>query len=77
MKDYFGNEIHMGDTILFSGRKSRNHPVSFDESVVTEFKGNTKVLVGGYYLNDYRFGYDVINLTALGIRPRKEVKSNE
>lgn len=37
MKDYFGNEIHIGDTILFSGRNSRGYRASFDECIVTQF----------------------------------------
>ena len=80
MKDYFGNEIHIGDTILFSGRNSRGYRASFDECVVTELKGNSKVLVKAApyaFLNDYRMSDNVINLTALGLRPRQEVKDNE
>lgn len=66
MTDYFGNEIHIGDTILFSGRNSRGYRASFEECVVTQFK---KVLVDTYYDN-YRMSDNVINLTALGLRPR-------
>lgn len=69
MTDYFGNEIHIGDTILFSGRNSRGYRASFEECVVTKFKGNAKVLVDTYY-DDYRMSDNVINLTALGLRPR-------
>lgn len=69
MTDYFGNEIHIGDTILFSGRNSRGYRASFEECVVTKFKGNAKVLVDDYY-DDYRMSDNVINLTALGLRPR-------
>lgn len=76
MKDYFGNEIHIGDTILFSGRNSRGYRASFDECVVTQFKGNAKVLVDSYY-GDCRMSDNVINLTALGLIPRQEVKDNE
>lgn len=73
MKDYFGNEIHIGDTILFSGRNSRGYRASFDECVVTEFKGNSKVLVKAApytFQNDYRMSDNVVNLTALGLRQR-------
>lgn len=78
MKDYFGNEIHIGDMILFSGRNSRGYRASFDECVVKEFKGNAKVRVDDhYYCNDYRMSDNVINLTALGLRPRQEVKDND
>lgn len=76
MKDHFGNEIHIGDTILFSGRNSRGYRASFEECVVTKFKGNAKVLVDTYY-DDYRMSDNVINLTALGLRSRQEVKSDE
>lgn len=69
MTDYFGNEIRIGDTILFSGRNSRGYRASFEECVVTKFKGNAKVLVDTYY-DDYRMSDNVINLTALGLRPR-------
>ena len=69
MTDYFDNEIHIGDTILFSGRNSRGYRASFEECVVTQFKGNAKVLVDTYY-DDYRMSDNVINLTALGLRPR-------
>lgn len=77
MKDYFGNEIQIGDTILFSGRNSRGYRASFDECVVKEFKGNAKVRVDDYYCNDYRMSDNVINLTALGLRSRQEVSENE
>jgi hypothetical protein len=70
MKDYFGNEIHIGDTILFSGRNSRGYRASFDECVVTKFKGKAKVRVDSYYYDDYRMTNNVINLTALGLRQR-------
>lgn len=79
MTDYLGNEIHIGDTILFSGRNSRGYRASFDECVVTEFKGNTKVKVNNppYGWSDWRMNDNVINLTALGLRSRQEVTSDE
>lgn len=80
MKDYFGNEIHIGDTILFSGRGSRGYRASFDECVVTEFKGNAKCLVKNApypFQKDYRMSDNVINLTALGLRSRQEVMNDE
>lgn len=52
----------------------------FDECVVAELKGNSKVLVkaGSYaFQNDYRMSDNVINLTALGLRSRQEVSENE
>lgn len=76
MTDYFGNEIHIGDTILFSGRNSRGYRASFEECVVTKFKGNAKVLVDDYY-DDYRMSDNVINLTTLGLRSRQEVTNKE
>jgi hypothetical protein len=71
MTDYFGNEIHIGDTILFSGRNSRGYRASFEECVVTEFKENSKVKVNNrpYCWGDYRMSDNVVNLTALGLRP--------
>ena len=76
MTDYFGNEIHIGDTILFSGRNSRGYRASFEECVVTKFKGSAKVLVDTYY-DDYRMSNNVINLTALGLRPRGDTDATE
>lgn len=79
MTDYFGNEIHIGDMILFSGRNSRGYRASFDECVVTELKGNSKVLVKAApyaFLNDYRMSDNVINLTALGLRSRQKLSEN-
>ena len=76
MTDYFGNEIHIGDTILFSGRNSRGYRASFEECVVTQFKGNAKVLVDTYY-DDYRMSNNVINLTALGLRPRGDTDATQ
>lgn len=80
MTDYLGNEIHIGDTILFSGRNSRGYRASFEECVVTELKGNSKVLVKAApyaFLNDYRMSDNVINLTALGLRSRQKLSENE
>ena len=76
MTDYLGNEIHIRDTILFSGRNSRGYRASFEECVVTQFKGNAKVLVDTYY-DDYRMSNNVINLTALGLRPRGDTDSTQ
>ena len=76
MTDYFDNEIHIGDTILFSGRNSRGYRASFEECVVTQFKGNAKVLVDTYY-DDYRMSNNVINLTALGLRPRGDTDATQ
>ena len=76
MTDYFGNEIHIGDTILFSGRNSRGYRASFEECVVTKFKGNAKVLVDTNY-DDYRMSNNVINLTALGLRPRGDTDATQ
>lgn len=80
MKDYFGNKINVGDTILFSGRNSRGYRASFDECVVTEFKGNAKVLVKNAphtFQKDYRMSDNVINLTALGLRLIQKVENHE
>ena len=76
MTDYLGNEIHIGDTVLFSGRNSRGYRASFEECVVTQFKGNAKDLVDTYY-NDYRMSDNVINLTALGLRPRGDTDATQ
>lgn len=76
MKDYFGNDINIGDVILYSMRGTHGYHASFTESVVTDFATPSKVCVTGKYgrLNgDARLAKNVINLTALGIREKNKV----
>lgn len=70
MKDYFGNEINIGDTILYVERNSRGYRASFTECVVTELRGGSLIKVHGY--TDRR-SCNTVNLTALGLRERKNV----
>ena len=87
MKDYFGNEIHIGDTVLYVDGTTTDYPYS--KGIVTEFikrKGYSRfegytlidyVVYQGVCRKGYRQGHSLINLTALGLRPRQEVKDNE
>lgn len=69
MKDYFGQEIRIGDVVLYSQRGSHGYQAAFSECVVKGFKGkNCVVVTDGYYRNGARLAENVINLTALGIR---------
>lgn len=75
MKDYFGHEINYGDVILYSLRGTHGYHAAYTESVVTEFASDSKVKVIGKYGSpngDARLSKNVINLTALGIRPHGE-----
>jgi len=77
MKDYFGNDINIGDVILYSMRGTHGYHASFIESVVTEFASPSKVSVEGRYgrqNGDARLAKNVINLTALGVRPKKSAE---
>ena len=74
MKDYFGNEINIGDTILYVRKGSHGYNASFTESIVTEFASKTAVSVMGIYSipnGDRRLAKNVINLTALGIKTKE------
>ena len=75
MKDYFGNDINMGDTILYVGKNAHGGRVSFSESVVTDFKNGCVVVksynIHSYKVTDSRQPKNVINLTALGLKPQQ------
>lgn len=70
MKDYLGNEINIGDTILYVEKNSRGYRASFTECIVTEIKGNSLVKVKAH--TDRR-SRNTLNLTALGLRERKNI----
>lgn len=70
MKDYLGNEINIGDTVLYVEKNSRGYRASFTECIVTEIKGNSLVKVKG--CTDRR-SCNTLNLTALGLRERKNI----
>ena len=76
MKDYLGNEINIGDIVLFAGRASKGYTAAFDEMVVTEIKrvnGRDTVQMKRSYYDEGRLANNVINLTALGLRPKQNV----
>lgn len=86
MTDYLGNEIHIGDTVLYVNGTTTNYPYS--KGIVTEFvkrKGSRfeesilidYVVYQGGCGKGYRQGHSLIDLTALGLRPRQEVKDND
>ena len=80
MKDYLGNEINIGDTIVYVGKTSRGYNASFEESVVEVMRENRgEVMVTSHFRpnGQGRMSHNVINLTALGLRPRQEVKNDE
>lgn len=73
MKDYLGNEISVGDVVVFSERGSRGYNASFEESVVEVMRdARNEVMVSDHWCTNAkgRKSYNVINLTALGVRPR-------
>lgn len=70
MKDYLGNEINIGDTVLYVEKNSRGYRASFTECIVNELRGNSLVKVKG---RTDRRSHNTLNLTALGLREKKNV----
>lgn len=76
MTDYFGNEIHIGDTVLYSDRGSHGYCGSFSEGIINELKDKrSEVEIITYDEDGDRFfankkSKNTINLTALELRPR-------
>lgn len=72
MTDYLGNEIHIGDTIIYASKCTKGYGASFDESVVEEVDEKRKeIMVNsccGSPNSEGRKSHNVINLTALGLR---------
>lgn len=80
MKDYLGNEIHIGDVIAYVGKTSRGYNASFEESVVEVMRENrNEVMVTSHYPpnSQGRMSCNVINLTALRLRPRSDTNATE
>ena len=80
MTDYLGNEIHIGDVIAYVGKTSRGYNASFEESVVEVMRENrNEVMVTSRYRpnSQGRMSCNVINLTALGLRPRSDTNAIE
>ena len=77
MKDYFGNEIHIGDKVIYNSGLS-GHGLDVEEVVkfttrkkqeYSFCKKTTETIIEEYAVfknNGRRQGFDLINLTALG-----------
>lgn len=74
MTDYLGNEIHIGDIIIYASKSTKGYRASFDESIVEEVNERRgEVMVNSDYglpNSDGRKSHNVINLTALGLRSK-------
>jgi len=74
MTDYLGNEISIDDVAVFSERGSRGYLGSFSNGKVSAYKERREEISivdnKGYVIN--KKAKNVIDLTALGIRPNKE-----
>ena len=75
MKDYFGNEIHIGDKVIcvmYDNHLTINEIAKFTTRKKQEFsfcKQTTETIIEEYAVlnnKDRRKGFDLINLTALG-----------
>lgn len=76
IKDYLGNEISVDDVVVFSERGSRGYLGSFSNGKVSAYKERREEISiidnEGYVIN--KKAKNVIDLTALGIRPSGEVE---
>ena len=86
MTDYLGNEIHIGDTVLYVNGTTTNYPYSkgivtefvkrkssrFEESILIDY-----VVYQGLCGKGYRQGHSLINLTALGLMSRSDTNAAE
>ena len=81
MKDYFGNNINIGDTLIYvenAGASLLRIPIYLKEGVVEEIredKDKREIVVDDSISKKER--NNVINLTALGIRSGQEITNNE
>ena len=81
MKDYFGNHINIGDTLIYvenAGASLLRIPIFLKEGVVEEIredKDKREIVIDDSISKKER--NNVINLTALGLRPKQEVSENE
>lgn len=86
VKDYFGHEIHIGDTLLYNQKASKGYYSSFTEGVVVSIIGKGKIEVcevndfdeykKSQYQSHYadrKYGSNTVNLTALDIRGRVDI----
>ena len=90
IKDYFGHEIHEGDVLLYNQRATKGYYSSFTEGVTISAIGNGRIEVcdidnlyeyknenRGQWTSNYtdrKYSRNTVNLTALGIRERVELK---
>lgn len=76
MKDYFGNNINIGDTIIYvenAGASLLRIPIFLKEGIVEEMredKDKREIVIDDSISKKER--NNVINLTALGLRQRSE-----
>ena len=74
MKDYFGNNINIGDTLIYVESASASLlriPIFLKEGIVEEIredKDKREIVIDDSISKKER--NNVINLTALGLRPR-------
>lgn len=71
MKDYLGNEINIGDTVLFNEKACKGYYTSFTEAKVVEMYNGIKKKTVKLDFQDYiKEVNNVIDLTALGLREK-------
>ena len=87
MTDYLGNEINVGDVVIYTNGDSTDYP--YRQGVVTGFTSRRKKdrvwengqVIDKYITIDYvvfddkkryRQGHSLINLTSLGVRSKNE-----
>ena len=81
MKDYFGNNINIGDTLIYvesAGASLLRIPIFLKEGIVEEMredKDKREIVIDDSISKKER--NNVINLTALGLRPKQETSENE
>lgn len=69
MKDYLGNEINLGDVVLFNEKATKGYYTSFTEAkVVGIYNGVKKKTVTLDFQEYTKEANNVIDLTALGLR---------
>ena len=81
MKDYFGNNINIGDTLIYvesAGASLLYIPIFLNEGVVEEMredKDKREIVIDDSISKKER--NNVINLTALGLRPRGDTNATK
>lgn len=81
MKDYFGNNINIGDTLIYvesAGASLLRIPIFLKEGIVEEMredKDKREIVIDDSISKKER--NNVINLAALGLRPRGNANATE